>query len=242
MRKIIKNILKVLIALVLIATVAFFAYTSDYYQMDNEVTRYLLNDEDTVNISYQGDTIIFEGETSEYGLIFYPGGKVDYRAYAPLMSKLAEKGVLCILVKMPGNLAILNVDAADGYQALYPNVKHWYMGGHSLGGACASKYIGKHVSAFDGLILLGSYAAEDLSKTNIDVILLYGENDRVLNKDKYDEAKSLIPSSYYEHVIGGGIHSYFGMYGIQDGDGVPTISNETQMDVTVDYIMGRISK
>ncbi len=240
MRKIIKNILKVLIVIAIIVPIAFFAYTSDYYQMSPEVTNYLL-DED-VKISYIGDTMIFEGDSSEYGLIFYPGAKVDYKAYVPLMNKLAKKGILCVLVKMPGNIALLDVDAADGYIEQFPSVEHWYMGGHSLGGASATKYVAKHVKEYEGLILLGSYPMVDLKDSGLNIIMIHGEHDSVMNMEHFEGSKQYLPTDYYDYVIGGGIHSYFGMYGIQEGDGEPTISNEQQMDITADYIVGRLLK
>jgi len=37
-------------------------------------------------------------------------------------------------------------------------------------------------------------------------------------------------------VIDGGCHAYFGMYGAQEGDGRPEISNEEQIALTVDTI------
>jgi cyclophilin family peptidyl-prolyl cis-trans isomerase len=39
-----------------------------------------------------------------------------------------------------------------------------------------------------------------------------------------------------EFVIQGGCHAYFGVYGKQDGDGTPTISNGLQIDITVTKI------
>lgn len=44
------------------------------------------------------------------GLIIYPGGKVDFTAYGPIAA-CAERGYLCLLVRMPGNLAVLDMDA-----------------------------------------------------------------------------------------------------------------------------------
>ena len=35
---------------------------------------------------------------STTGFIFYPGGKVEYTAYEPLMYSLASKGIFCILI------------------------------------------------------------------------------------------------------------------------------------------------
>ena len=59
-----------------------------------------------------------------------------------------------------------------------------------------------------------------------------------MNRDKYDEYRSNLPSDLIEVVIEGGCHAYFGMYGAQEGDGTPTISNEEQIFLTADHIHG----
>ncbi|MCF0206701.1 MAG: alpha/beta hydrolase, partial [Bacteroidales bacterium] len=40
-----------------------------------------------------------------------------------------------------------------------------------------------------------------------------------------------------ELVIEGGCHSYFGWYGMQDGDGEPSISRDEQINRTVDFLL-----
>ena len=181
-------------------------------------------------------TMVFEPESATKGFIFYPGGKVEYTAYQPLMAACAEQGILCILVEMPFNLAVLDIDAADGIQEKYPEIKKWYIGGHSLGGSMAASYLADHIDDYDGLILLGSYSTADLSETNLDVLSVYGSEDQVMDQVKYEENKSNLPGDLIEVVIDGGCHAYFGMYGAQEGDGKPTISNEEQIFLTVENI------
>ncbi len=41
---------------------------------------------------------------------------------------------------------------------------------------------------------------------------------------------------FMENIIKEGCHAYFGMYGTQDGDGIPTITNEEQIRITADAI------
>ena len=43
-------------------------------------------------------------------IVIYPGGRVDYRSYAPIARKLAGDGSLVILVRMPLNLAVFGAD------------------------------------------------------------------------------------------------------------------------------------
>jgi dienelactone hydrolase len=180
--------------------------------------------------------LIFEPEQIENGLIFYPGGKVEHTAYIPLMEALASEGTLCILVKMPFRLAVFDSNAADGLQENYPEVESWYLGGHSLGGSMAASYLSKHAKVFDGLILLGSYSTADLSDLDVEVLSIYGSEDLVMNRENYEENKKNLPDDFKEVIIDGGCHAYFGMYGAQEGDGVPAISNEEQIARTVEAI------
>lgn len=170
------------------------------------------------------------------GFIFYPGGKVDFRAYEPLMAALASKGAFCVLLQMPFQLAVLDVDAAKGIAEDYPAVGHWYLGGHSLGGSMAASYLESNFSEFAGLVLLGSYSTADLSQTPLRVLSLYGSEDRVMNREKYDRYKSNLPDALTEIVLEGGCHAGFGMYGAQKGDGVPTVSTEEQILRSADLI------
>lgn len=154
------------------------------------------------------------------------------------MSSLAEEGVLCILLEMPFNLAVLDMNAADGLTDDYPEIEEWYIGGHSLGGSMAASHLAKNTEDFDGLILLGSYSTAEIT---LPVLSVYGSEDNVLNREKYAEYKPNISGSLTEFVIDGGCHAYFGMYGNQDGDGVPSISVDEQINITVNEIINFIN-
>ena len=185
---------------------------------------------------HNGHAQVFEPEEIRGGLIFYPGGLVDHRAYAPLMQALRERGILCLLTEMPLDLAVLDMKAADGLQALYPQVDRWLIGGHSLGGAMAAGYVSDHVDEYDGLVLLGAYSTADLSQTKLDVLSVYGTQDGVLNREKYENCLKHYPERFTEIVIDGGCHAYFGDYGAQKGDGIPTVSRGEQLEITADAI------
>lgn len=211
-------------------------YIGDYYRADNEAIGAFLPQ----GITWKEETdgkIVFEPKGATKGLIFYPGGKVEYTAYIPLMQACAEEGILCVLVEMPFNLAVLDVNAADGIQKEYPEIEDWYIGGHSLGGSMAASYLADNAEDYEGLILLGSYSTADLSATDLAVLSVFGSEDKVMNREKYNENKSNLPGDFTETVIDGGCHAYFGMYGAQDGDGTPTITNEEQIRLTVENIV-----
>lgn len=224
----------VLVAAVLIGCVV---YVNDYYHADMVAIDEYNMAENVTKTILKDNTIVYEPDECKAGFIFYPGGKVEYLAYEPLMQELASEGVLCVLIEMPFQLAVLDINAADGIQKLYPSVEQWYIGGHSLGGSMAASYVEKNLSDYKGLILLGSYSMADLSDDSLKVLSVYGSEDNVLNKDKYDENITNLPLDYEEVILEGGCHAYFGMYGKQKGDGNSTISHKEQIDMTVDAIV-----
>ena len=233
---------KLLISLA--ATVLLFAltvggcalYVSDYYRADLGAIQVFAAGSNVDKRALNDRAIAYGDPDSQIGFIFYPGGKVEYKSYEPLMIELASRGAFCVLIEMPFNLAVLDVNAADGVRESFPVVARWYIGGHSLGGSMAASYVANHTDSFGGIVLLGAYSTADLSVAGIDVLSLYGSEDRVMNREKYDKYKENLPNDLNETVIEGGCHAYFGMYGEQDGDGVPTISAEEQIRKTAEYI------
>ena len=73
-------------------------------------------------------------------ILFYPGAKVEAEAYLPLLDQIRQTGVTCILVHMPFHMAIFDANAAEDVMAQFPEIQHWYIAGHSMGGAMASKF------------------------------------------------------------------------------------------------------
>jgi len=225
----------VVLVLAIIAGVCI-SYVGDYYRADWDAIEAFAPMNSVSTEQHDNGILVFRPENPTKGFIFYPGGKVEYTAYQPLMAACAQQGVLCILVEMPFNLAVLDINAADGIQEQYPEIEKWYIGGHSLGGSMAASYLAEHVDEYDGLILLGSYSTADLSETDLDVLSVYGSEDQVMNRDKYEKNKSNLPSDFTEVIIQGGCHAYFGVYGAQEGDGKPAISNEQQIFLTAEQI------
>ncbi len=211
-------------------------YVSDYYHAETDSIAAFKPFVSKNEI--EDGMVVFNAEKAIAGLIFYPGGKVEYSSYEPLMKACAERGITCVLVEMPFNLAVLDMNAADGIQEKYPEIEKWYIGGHSLGGSMAASYLSENSDAFEGLVLLGSYSTADLSVTEVSVLSLYGSEDMVMNREKYDENKTNLPDDFTEIVIDGGCHAYFGMYGNQEGDGTPTITQSEQIEFTAEKIAG----
>lgn len=229
-----KNILKFLIsALTLIAiTIGCAVYVNDYYPAT------LGEDISLDGARYADGMIICESDGATKGLILYPGGKVDHEAYLPLAMAIADGGVTVVICEMPLRLAILNVNAAEGVFDLLPEVSDWYIGGHSLGGSMAASYMANHPE-IRGLVLLGSYSTADVSDRP--TLSIYGSEDGVMNREKYEKYKSNLGEGLTEIVIEGGCHAYFGTYGPQDGDGTPRISVYDQITITSDHIIDFIN-
>ncbi len=235
-----KKRILILLAVLLVVTGGCAVYVSDYYRADEQAIEAFALGAGFEQQQLERGVIAFVPDEVTAGFIFYPGGKVEYTAYLPLMRLLASKGLLCILLKMPFNLAVLDVNAADGVKDYYPQVERWYIGGHSLGGSMAASYVSKHTDEFEGLVLLGSYSAADLSDSGLRVLSVFGSEDQVMDRAKYDKNRENLPSGFTETVIEGGCHAYFGMYGIQRGDGEATISGREQLMRTADAVMSMI--
>lgn len=231
-----------IIAAIIIGILAYVghAYINDYYHAGKMASEAMISDNEVTVNKINDYLIAFEPKEIKAGFIFYPGGKVEFTAYAPLMHELAKNGILCILPHMPGNLAIFNINAADDLKDYYPDVTDWYIGGHSLGGSMAATYISHHTDEYKGLILLAAYSTKDLSSTDLNCISIYGSDDKVLSLEKYKKNKNNLPAAVKEFVIDGGCHSYFGNYGMQSKDGTPQISNKEQILSTVDFIINSI--
>lgn len=224
------------LAVVMMLFVACAFYLSDYYHTDMDAVEAFVVENLVEMWSDEEGNLVFEPEHATTGLIFYPGGKVEYTAYIPLMKALASEGIFGVLVEMPFHLAVLDIDAAEGIQEQYPQIGSWYIGGHSLGGSMAAAYLAENADDFEGLVLLGAYSATDLSEKDLSVLSVYGSEDLVMNGEKYEANKVNLPGDFSEVILNGGCHAYFGMYGAQEGDGIPQISNEEQIYLTVNAI------
>ena len=164
------------------------------------------------------------------GLIFYPGGRVDPRAYAPPARAIAAEGYLVVVVPMPLNLAFFAPGRAAEVGAAFPGIQHWAVGGHSLGGAMAANFVAGHPGLVDGLVLWAAYPAggDDLSGRRLAVASVYGTRDGLATLEEIDASRPLLPADTQWTAIEGGNHAGFGWYGPQPGDNEATISREEQ--------------
>ena len=226
------------LAVVLAVSMGFGVYAGQYYHADLDAIQ-----DQSVHVSYErmdrleDGSLVFYPAEYDSAVIFYPGGKVEALAYIPLMERLAQEGVLAVLMPMPFNLAVLAKNAAAEIPELFPEVEHWYMAGHSLGGSMAAAFASENTSWVEGLVLLAAYSTEPLT---VPVLSIYGSEDGVLSMEKYEQYRSNLPV-LTELVIDGGNHAGFGLYGSQEGDGTATLTNLEQIDRTAAAIAGFVN-
>jgi hypothetical protein len=231
MKKNIRIAVIIIVAIVILSVGTFLIYASDYYRADDTAIAAMQID----SVTKLGDRLIIvtpdtPGKTA---MIFYPGAKVEYFAYLPLMEKIKDSsGIMCILVKMPFNMAIFDPNAAEEIMEQFPEIENWYVAGHSMGGAMASYYASNNQDKVKGLILLGAYIYGDFPENK--ALTIYGSfNTSVAEKINYTE--NIV-------VIEGGNHAQFGNYGKQNGDVDAAISSEEQQSIAAEAIKNFIMK
>ncbi len=189
----------------------------------------------TVSEGAGGWVFMPRGEEPTRGLVYYPGGHVDVRSYAPPARELARRGYLVVVPAMPLSLAMLKPNAADAAIAAYPSVRTWVIAGHSLGGVAAASYAYKHPEVVRGLVLYASYpSGVDFSDRPLPVASRTGTRDGVVNRDNLNASYALLPRDADTTPIEGGNHGQFGSYGPQPGDETATITPEGQWRIAAD--------
>jgi len=174
------------------------------------------------------------------GFVFYPGGLVDPVAYAPWLQRLADGGVLAVLVPMPLDLAVFGIGRAADVIAAFPEVDTWAIGGHSLGGAMAAEFVKGGSTGVDGIVFLASYpaASTDLSALPIRAVSTYGSENGQTPPEGFEDAMVRLPPGSELVEIDGGNHAGFGHYGPQAGDGVAGIDREEQQRQAAETVLG----
>lgn len=222
------------------AVAACAVYVNIYYKADETALKYLKGEEGLVSVSDTPEGYLFDGPGTSQALIFYPGGKVESEAYSPLLCRIAERGVDCILVDMPLRLAFLDMNAADRVIERH-EYSSYAIAGHSLGGVAAANYASSNEDKLDALILLAAYSVDPISQ-NLDCLSVYGSSDQVLNMSKLHTCAVNLPDDTVTLNIKGGNHCQFGSYGFQSGDGEAAVSENEQWDRTAEAVVSLLEK
>jgi hypothetical protein len=227
-------LLTAICALVFLAGIGFLGLQLFTYQPNSVALAALNSTSDTVVRTERWIEFIPQMGFNQ-GVIIYPGGLIDPRAYAGLCKLIAYNGKLCVITPMPLNLAILAPNKAAEVVAVYPHIQKWIIVGHSLGGPTAARFLqNSTTNNFIALVLLGSYS--DVAVSNR-VISITGTNDQVVDRTQQAQSARNLPASYTQIAIEGGNHSGFGDYGLQTGDGAATITSSEQQIQTAKIIL-----
>jgi len=181
------------------------------------------------------------------GFVFYPGGMVDPKSYAPMARQLAENGFAVYIVKLPLGSAPLPGQEASvlAYTRQLmdtdKSVQQWVLGGHSRGGAIASRFAASDQDLFSALVLIGTShpkeAEFDLSNSDLPVMKIYATRDGLASVPEIEETSRFLPSDTIWVKIDGGNHSQFGYFGTLPGDGRAEISRAEQQEITISAIL-----
>jgi predicted esterase len=177
--------------------------------------------------------------TPDTAFIFYPGGRIDPRGYAPLMRAIASAGYLVIVPKMPINMAPFRPNVAGEIIAAHPDIDRWVIGGHSVGGTMAAQYTNTHRDTISGLVIWASFPANnvDLAGAGIPVVSIYGSRDPRVNDDNIAKRRHLLPTDTRYVRIDGGDHHQFGAYEIKPQQHHATIERTAQHEQIIEQTL-----
>lgn len=217
-----------IVAVLVLLVVVFLIYAHAVMPGDRSAALRVWRD-DRVAVRDTGDAVLMTptgngGGTAAdgVGIVFIPGAKVDPYAYMATFRGVVAHGTTVVITKPTLNLAFFDLRPLSVFEAAAPDVRTWAVGGHSLGGVRACQLANSPDVA--GLLLLGSYCANDLSATSLDVLSLSGSRDGLSTPAKVAAARHLLPASADMTEIRGANHARFGAYGVQAGDGIATAS------------------
>lgn len=209
---------------------------------DEEGLSALYTDADV--IVSEGKDIVFEpaGTAAHTGVIFYPGGRCDPRAYAPIARALAQSGYLTVIPSMPLRLAVMDANRAEKIMSAHPRITHWVIGGHSMGGVMAGHFASKRQNDFAGLFFAGSYPAKMSAMPNgtLPAVMISGSQDSFTRQDEVDAAPERLPASTRFVMIEGGDHYQFGYF--DKAPHTATISRAEQQQQLVNELITFISQ
>lgn len=233
-----KIILLVFLILFVIALISFLIYVSDYYHADNRAIN-ALSSTSSYTVINTADFITFTptGNKSSTGVIFYPGAKIEAESYAVIASELAFRGYTTVIIKMPFNLAFLDVNKADQVIANHPEITTWAIAGHSLGGVFASDYAVNHQDKIKGVIYLAAYPNANASNASFKALSIRGSQDNLTTEEDISKNYDKFPVHTTFIIVTGGNHYNVGDYGIQKGDNNSTIFREGQQVQIVMHIV-----
>jgi len=215
------------IALSTLLGCGFVSWAMDTYKAEPIAQVSALNDPDVVISEGDGFLIVRPSAgPSAIGLLFYPGLRIEPKAYLSKLAALSSKAGVNIIIGRPRlNIAAFSIGQADEMRKQLTGIRQWYVAGHSLGGAVACYYASNHLDDLQGVILLGTYCGSDISKSRLRVLTIVAGSDRIIPPATIEQHTGELPADAQMVRIPGMAHSQFGNYGPQSGDGQPSIDD-----------------
>lgn len=234
---------------------------------------YALDNHFEVGVTDTESQLIFEPISSEgkkidykYGIVFYLGTMIDATYYEYLGNALAAQGYIVIMPKLL--FAYAQYQKEETAFENFPNVR-FFIGGHSQGGGACIRRAQECIDSVIGAILYSPlayrhqltdengepvvdengveiYIKDDLSNSQLPVLLLEAANDNVLTADMKADAKSrLNEDRTINHTIAPGSHMSFSTMDTDeilslfnnDGDGITQSEKEEQRRLTLIYTL-----
>lgn len=234
--KLLRRVLLTILAAMLVAVGGFVAWANTPARPSPEALAAMKTTAGAKVSADAAGRLIFEpvGAATGVGLILYPGARIDPRAYAPVARSTAEQGSVVLIVPMVLHLAVLSPGRAQDVMEAYPDIRTWAVGGHSLGGAMAARFVHEHPGTVAGLVLWAAYpgASDDLSQSPVKVLSISAARDGLATPETIAATRPLLPPGTTWVTIQGGNHAQFGSYGTQAGDRTATISAAEQWNLT----------
>ena len=205
----------------------FVLWALDTYKAEPIAEASALNDPGVVISERDGFLVIRpSAPPSTVGLLFYPGLRIEPRAYLAKLAALSSKAGVSIVIGRPSlNVAAFSIGQADDMRKQLTGIKQWYVAGHSLGGAVACYYASNHLDDLQGVVLLGTYCGSDISTSRLRVLTVVAGSDGVIPPKTIEQHVVELPANAQIVRIAGMVHSQFGNYGPQSDDGRPSIDD-----------------
>jgi hypothetical protein len=190
---------------------------------------------DVVDVAMQDDALVTVTASSTQielipqdprgvGMVFLPGGLIEPKAYAHLLRPVAEAGFPVVILKPPFGIAFFAQVVAGDLAAARSSEGTWVVAGHSLGGVAAAGAAADD-AALAGLVLWASFPGRSLAdRSDLAVASIFGSNDTLTTPDDVAASRDDLPPETRFFEIAGAVHSHFGDYGGQPGDGTPGVS------------------
>jgi hypothetical protein len=246
------KVLKAIRIIWVVAGISFFGWLA-YSIQSRGFPKSMVQSNQTITISETSENISFipVEDKRDTGFVFYPGAIIDPKAYVPMAHGLAENGYSVYIVKLPFRSALLSGQeekVMEYTRQIFDSdqsIQQWVVGGHSRGGAIASRFAYNNVDRLSGLILIGTSHPKDskfdLSTSDLVVMKIYATQDGLASVSEIMETSVFLPEDTTWIEIEGGNHAQFGYYGRQLGDNQADISREEQQKITLSAILSLLN-